>query len=142
MAFILQGSLVTGWSDFRSRATDDESLSDVDIQVIVGDTYWQAIQNTAAQEIVYSPLVMTNAMGLENIGKIDPALADLIQSLESVDVAKSQKFQGQRPVHFVLMPASSYQAQQFRQSRIIHQDNINTEKTLKEKEAALTLVNC
>ena len=104
MAFIVEGSLVTGWSPEKNRPSDSdlfgkEHFSDLDLLILVDDAYWESIPDHIKLK---NHVIRTLAVDIDSVWLIDFGLKELILQLGQIKIAGKVS----REINIVLIPMS------------------------------------
>jgi GH24 family phage-related lysozyme (muramidase) len=131
MSFILQGSLITGWSDKHGIPSDHEHLSDMDILLVVEDDYWDQIPEIFK---LVGDVPRTDEIAVGNVYKFDTGLAELMDMLTEIKIASKIG----RPIKFIIMPESSYPHHMLRREKMLYQNKLDITNTFEERQTAFT----
>jgi len=132
MAFIVQGSLLTGFSEFRNRPSDailngKEHVSDLDLLVVADNGYWKSLPDNLK---ILEPVPRTDVISLDNVGLADPGFRDLFEKLDNLNLAGRTD----RKISMVIMPLSSFEKNNYFPSKLIVENNIHAQEIISRKE--------
>ncbi len=146
MTFMVEGSLVEGWSNAKNRPSDPtttagQEVSDLDLLLVVSNEYWNAIASSVSgvDVKVFEGVPRTIPFGLETAGLIDPALADLINELDALSLAGRTD----REIHLLIMPQSSLELRDPITQQVVYENvpapNLGEEPILGSERGATTI---
>ncbi|MBS3121770.1 HEAT repeat domain-containing protein, partial [Candidatus Woesearchaeota archaeon] len=129
IAFIVMGSLVTGWAPLKNRPSDPilygkQYISDMDLLVVVKDEYWDKLSGSIK---LFKPVHRTLPFNIDTVYLADSGFGRLISRLSTLRIAGKQN----RKISIVIMPESKAKMK-FSNWRLIYNDNIDLSKLMKK----------